>query len=73
MGFLWRCSAAILSRLIFVFHAVYSLWEILKRLYIDDEALVKESKYWTLTLILALIVIEGAYTLIIRKGHEYKL
>lgn len=72
MGFFWRCSAAIASRLIFVFHAVYSLHEILKRIYVDDSASVKESKYWLLTLILALIVLEGGYTMVIRKGHEYK-
>lgn len=72
MGFLLRCSAAIASRLIFVFHAVYSLQEILKRVYVDDATSVKESKYWLLTLILALIVLEGGYTMVIRKGHEYK-
>eukprot|EP00111_Clytia_hemisphaerica_P006229 TCONS_00018041-protein len=72
MSLCWRFSAAILSRLIFVFHSVWSLREILQRIYVDDAVSVKESKYWLLTLILALIVLEGAYTVIIRKGHEYK-
>ena len=73
MGFLWRVSAAISSRLVFVGHAIWSLNEILARIYIDDVYFFKNSNYWTLTLILALIVIEGGYTLVVRKGHEYKL
>lgn len=72
MGLLSRVAVAIASRLIFVFHAVYSLQEILKRIHVNDEASVKENKYWLLTLILALIVLEGGYTMVIRKGHEYK-
>ena len=72
MNLIWRYFSAIASRCIFVAHSVYSIHEILNRIYMGDDEKANNSAVWTIVIMLGLILIEGVYTLIIRKGNEYK-
>lgn len=73
MGLIWRYFSAVASRLIFVVHSIYSLRETLNRIYVGDAHKADNSSFWAFTILLGIITLEGAYTLIIRKGNEYKL
>lgn len=72
MGVFLRSSSAIASRLVFVSHAVWSLRETIYRVYHANKTEAENSVYWTLTIIIGFMALEGIYTLVIRKGQEYK-
>jgi hypothetical protein len=56
---------AIITRFLFGIHAVFILWIVLQ-LYSGVDA------YWSLCVGLCLLAVETFYTLIVRKGQEYR-
>lgn len=72
MGLLFQYFSAIASRIIFIAHAVYSLYLIAHR-FSHDESNISYEVYWSIMAIPALILVEGIYTVYKRKGQEYEM
>lgn len=65
MELLFHYMSAVVTRSVFCIHAV---------LFIHWLAAIKQDPvYYTMLMILGFLVVEGAYTVGYRKGHEYRL
>lgn len=72
MGLLFQYFSAVASRIIFIAHAVYSLYVIVHR-FSHAESNMSYEVYWSIMAIPALILAEGMYTVYKRKGQEYEM
>ena len=61
---LWSIFAALLTRLLFAGHSFIAVWRLTDQT--DD------TRYWALTFLLLLLLFEGIYTVIKRKGREWR-
>ena len=73
MASLWKLFSAIGSRLVFIGHGIWSLKTTIDRINVGKTDSTKSSIYWTISIPLCFLFVEGFYNLIKRKGEEYKL